>query len=71
MKELNLDRTHFNISRSAEYFDAKELQAQTGQPLSSFGEVVLKELIDNALDACENAGIEPVIQIGMPLQNNG
>jgi len=61
----NLERTHFNISRSAEYFDPKELQAQTGQPVSKFGEVVLKELIDNALDACESAGIEPVITIGV------
>jgi hypothetical protein len=61
----NLDRTHFNISRSAEYFDIKELQAQTGQPVAKFGEVVLKELIDNALDACESAGIDPVIHIGI------
>lgn len=60
-----LNREHFNISRSDEYFNAKELQAQTGQPSYKFGEVVLKELIDNALDACENAGINPVIQIGM------
>jgi hypothetical protein len=62
---VNLERTHFNISRSAEYFDPKELQAQTGQPESKFGEVVLKELIDNALDACESSGIDPVIHIGM------
>ena len=62
---VNLERTHFNISRSAEYFDPKELQAQTGQSVSKFGEVVLKELIDNALDACESAGIDPVIHIGI------
>lgn len=60
-----LDRTHFNISRSAEYFDPKDLQAQTGRPVSAFGEVVLKELIDNALDACESSGIDPVIHIGV------
>jgi len=63
----NLERTHFNISRAAEYFDPKELQAQTGQPVSKFGEVVLKELIDNALDACESSGIEPVINIGVAI----
>jgi hypothetical protein len=62
---MELNREHFEISRSDEYFNAKELQAQTGQPSYKFGEVVLKELIDNALDACENAGINPVIQIGM------
>ena len=60
-----LNREHFEISRSDEYFNAKELQAQTGQPSYKFGEVVLKELIDNALDACENASINPVIQIGI------
>ncbi|MFA5924726.1 MAG: ATP-binding protein [Methylococcaceae bacterium] len=64
-QQCNYTRNHFQISRSAEYFDAKELQAQTGQPISVFGEVVLKELIDNALDACESAGIDPVILIGI------
>jgi len=58
------NRTHFEIHQSAKYFDARELQAQTGQPASAFGEVVLKELIDNALDACESAGVNPVIHIG-------
>jgi len=65
MTTVNLDRRHFHISKAAEYFDAKELQAQTGQPASAFGEVVLKELLDNALDACESAGIDPVIHIGI------
>ncbi len=67
---MELNREHFHISRSAEYFDAKELQAQTGQPASKFGEVVLKELIDNALDACESTGINPVIYIGMASTEN-
>lgn len=49
MTTVNLDRTHFQISRSAKYFDVRKLQAQTGQPKSTHGEVVLKELIDNAL----------------------
>ena len=62
---MELNREHFEISRSDEYFNAKELQAQTGQPSYKFGEFVLKELIDNALDACENASINPVIQIGI------
>ena len=70
MKEVNLDRTHFQISRSAEYFDVRELQAQTGQPDYKFGEVVLKELIDNASDTCKNAGINPVIEIGMAATKN-
>ena len=64
MNAPSLARSHFHISRAAEYFDAGELAAQTGQPAHKFGEVVLKELIDNALDACETAGADPVIHIG-------
>ncbi len=58
-----LNRTTFEISRAEEYFDAKELQAQTGQQSDRFAVVALKELIDNALDACETAGVSPRITI--------
>lgn len=53
----------FEASRAAEYFDARELQAMTGQPRNKFATVALKELVDNALDACETAGVEPEIGI--------
>jgi len=58
-----LDRTMFETSRAAEYFDTKELQAQTGQPEEMFPAVALKELVDNGLDACETAGVVPKIDI--------
>src|SRR5215212_5545582 len=58
-----LKRTTFETSRAAEYFDARELQAQTGQPASNFATVALKELMDNALDACETAGVAPEVDI--------
>jgi DNA topoisomerase VI subunit B len=58
-----LARTTFEMSRATEYFNARELQAQTGQPRERFATVALKELIDNALDACESAGIAPRIMI--------
>jgi DNA topoisomerase VI subunit B len=32
--------------------------------------VVLKEFIDNASDKCKNAGINPVIEIGMAATKN-
>jgi hypothetical protein len=64
MKEVKLDRTHFHESLAAEYFDKKKLEAQTGQPFDKFSDVILKELLDNALDACESMGIDPVIHIG-------
>ena len=58
-----LKRTTFETSRAAEYFDARELQAQTGQPSSNFAAVALKELPDNALDACEAAGVAPEVSV--------
>lgn len=58
-----LQRQVFEISRAAEYFNVKELQAQTGQLEERFAAVCLKELVDNALDACETAGVTPEISI--------
>jgi DNA topoisomerase VI subunit B len=58
-----LERTTFESSRAGEYFDTRELQAQTGQPSSNFATVALKELADNALDACETAGVAPEVSV--------
>jgi len=58
-----LERSIFETPRAAEYFTARDLQAQTGQPRRHFAAVVLKELLDNALDACETAGAPPVLDI--------
>jgi DNA topoisomerase VI subunit B len=41
----------------------KELTAQTGHPPAEWPLVVLKELLDNALDACEDAGTPPVVGV--------
>jgi hypothetical protein len=60
-------RTTFETSRASEYFNVRELQAQTGQPKERFATVALKELIDNALDACESAGIAPSITIAIAM----
>lgn len=62
-----LARTHFDTSRAAEYASASELQAQTGQPVQRFADVLLKELVDNALDAAEVAATQPVIGIDVVL----
>ncbi len=59
-----LERTTFETSRASEYFDARELAAQTGQPRENFAAVVLKELVDNALDACETASSESSAEAG-------
>jgi len=52
------------MSRAAEYMTVRELQAMTGQPQQRFVAVVLKELLDNAMDAAENAGVAPLLRVG-------
>ena len=56
-------RSVFDTPRAAEFLELRALQAQTGQPQDQFGHVVVKELIDNALDAAETAGRPPIIDI--------
>jgi DNA topoisomerase 6 subunit A-like protein/histidine kinase/DNA gyrase B/HSP90-like ATPase len=68
MPQTLLERTTFETSRAAEYFTVRELQAQTGQPRERFAAVALKELVDNALDACETAGIAPSIGIEIAME---
>ncbi len=55
-------RRIFTKSRAMEFFDPDELVKQTEQPGKRLPIVVLKELIDNSLDACENADILPTIK---------
>jgi DNA topoisomerase VI subunit B len=63
MPQTVLQRTTFETARASEYFNVRELQAQTGQPRERFAAVALKELVDNAIDAAESVGIAPVISI--------
>jgi DNA topoisomerase VI subunit B len=49
------ERTIATLSRVAEYFSVRELQAMTGQYEEDFAAVVIKELLDNAIDGCEDA----------------
>jgi DNA topoisomerase VI subunit B len=60
-----LERLAFRSSRLLEFCSEKELTLQTGHPASDWPLVVVKELIDNALDACEEAGIAPVIEVAV------
>jgi DNA topoisomerase VI subunit B len=63
MSANKLERTTFSASRAAEYFDARQLSTLTGVPTEEFANVVLKELVDNSLDACETAGVPPEITV--------
>ena len=58
-----LARQVFSVSRAADFLETRALVSQTGQPESRFGDVVAKELLDNALDACETAGVQPEVTV--------
>jgi DNA topoisomerase VI subunit B len=48
-----------------EFCTRKELTIQTGQQTESWPLVVLKELVNNALDAAEKAGVPPQISVSV------
>jgi DNA topoisomerase VI subunit B len=50
-----LTRTTFRTSRLLDFLSREELVAQTGHRQEDWLLVVLKELTDNSLDACEEA----------------
>ncbi len=58
-----LDRTTLRTSRLLDFCSRKELIAQTGHQPDAWPLVVLKELVDNALDACEEANVAPEIAV--------
>jgi DNA topoisomerase VI subunit B len=60
-----LERVAFTTSRLAEFVGEKELVQQTGHTVNDWPLVILKELVDNALDACEEANIPPSIGISV------
>jgi DNA topoisomerase VI subunit B len=65
-----LKRRMFSVSRAADFLEARALVSQTGQPADRFGDVVVKELLDNALDACETAGVQPEITATVEADGN-
>lgn len=60
-----LTRVPFPVSRLMEFCNRRELVNQTGHEVGEWPEVVFKELVDNALDACEEAEIAPVISVAV------
>src|SRR3954447_17684090 len=71
-----LSRTTLVTSRLLDFASKKELTAQTGHEPGSWPLVILKELTDNCIDACEEAGIAPEIAItvnetGITIADNG
>ncbi|MEX1228803.1 MAG: hypothetical protein WEB58_01105 [Planctomycetaceae bacterium] len=71
-----LKREAFTTSRLLDFLSEKELTAQIGHAKSAWPLVLVKELIDNALDACEEAGVAPEIIVtvderGLMVADNG
>ena len=71
-----LSRATFETSRLLEFFTEKELTMQIGHPRRLWPLALVKELIDNALDACETADIAPEITVtiepgAITVQDNG
>jgi hypothetical protein len=64
-QQPKLTRVAFRVSRLMEFCTRRELQNQTGHGVGEWPLVVLKELMDNALDACEEAEVAPVISIAV------
>jgi DNA topoisomerase VI subunit B len=58
-----LTRVNFSVSRLMEFCSKRELQNQTGHSTYDWTLVVVKELLDNALDACEEAEVAPDITV--------
>ncbi len=76
MTAPKLERTTLRTSRLLDFCSEKELVAQTGHAAHDWPLVVLKELVDNALDACEEADVAPEIEIivdndGISVKDNG
>lgn len=65
-----LERAIFSVSRAADFLDVRALESQTGQARDRFGDVVIKELLDNSLDACETAGAATDISLTVAAAGN-
>ena len=76
MAMATLERTTFSTKRTMEFFSEKELNMQLGQSRAMWPVALMKELLDNALDAAELAGVAPRIGVTLTpdafsVQDNG
>ena len=58
-----LKRETFQTSRLLDFCSERELVKQIGHPVDQWPLVILKELLDNAIDAAEEVGTAPVIRV--------
>ena len=64
-REPKLTRVAFKVSRLMEFCSERELVNQTGHGAYEWPLVIVKELLDNSLDAAEEAEVAPVISIAV------
>ena len=62
-EKCSMARTAFSVSRDLELVTQDGLTKRMGIVREGWLRATVKELIDNALDACEEAGIDPEIKI--------
>ena len=58
-----IERVAITTSRLMEFCTKKELVAQTGHESYEWPQVIVKELVDNGIDICEETKIAPVIKV--------
>ena len=58
-----IERVAFTTSRLMEFCTEKELVAQTGHQSYEWPRVIAKELTDNSINACEEAGVAPSFKV--------
>jgi hypothetical protein len=66
-----IQRVAFTTSRLMEFCSEKELVAQTGHEAHKWPLVIVKELVDNGIDACEEAEVAPVVKITIKTGKRG
>jgi DNA topoisomerase VI subunit B len=71
-----LKRVTFTTSRMMDFFSRRELIAQSGHEPEVWPVMAMKELVDNALDGCEDNRIVPEIRVqvdgqGITVADNG
>lgn len=65
------ERRFHNDSRAGENFTKDGLETLTGQPSRKWGRYVVKELVDNALEAVEAADTEPKVSVSLSCEDRG
>jgi hypothetical protein len=66
-----IERVAFTTSRLMEFCTEKELVAQTGHEAHKWPLVIVKEIVDNSIDACEEAEVAPVVRVTITTGKRG